>query len=117
MTGIKDAPRIKLEDLLEEVMIHHIDNGFKRVAAELRARPEVDAILSEKIMASHEATQVTLGISAMTSLPPPKASTALHIGVAMGIGLVLELLNERENVDTPPVPEEPEPCKGSPTIQ
>jgi len=90
-------------------MVHHIDNGFDRVTAELSDDPEVNSILSEKVMSSRKATEATLTISAMTGLPPPKASTALHMGVAMGIGLVLEMLNEREITDV-------NPCSGSPSI-
>jgi hypothetical protein len=101
--------KIKLRDLLGEVMVHHVNNAFQRVMIELKDDPETDQKLSEVIMNSRQATEVTLSISAMTGLPPPQAATALNLGVALGIGLVLELLNEREINDMggPPIENTP----------
>jgi hypothetical protein len=102
-------PVITLGALLEEVKVSHMDNAIQRTSKELKDFPEVDQALTEKIMKSIQATQITLGMSAMMNVPPPQASTALHIGIAMGIGVVLEVLNGREEIYSEEVEEEVTP--------
>lgn len=94
-----ERPRINLKDFFEEVMIHHMDQAIKNSLDEFMSdedlRDKVDAV----IKGSREATNAVLASSARSRVPPPEMATAIQMGIIMGVGLALELLNEREITD------------------
>jgi hypothetical protein len=98
---MRNGPRIEITDLLEEIMDHHVDNGISRAANEFVTNENMNKLLVSKLERSRQATEAILGISASTRISPPIVATALHVGIAYGMGIVLEALNEREHRDTP----------------
>jgi hypothetical protein len=109
---MSDHPRITLKYLFEEVMLHHLDQAIPRSIAEYMEDPELQDTITKIIQDSKEASQATLAISVRSRIPPPAVATCLQMGLIMGIGIALELLNEKEgNFD------EDGPSPGDVTIQ
>ena len=95
---MEDVPKIRLVDFFEEVMQHHLDGSIKKSLDEFMNSEELQNKLEEVIKSSKEATTLVLSISARSGVSPPIISTNLHIGIIIGVGLALELLNEREGI-------------------
>lgn len=91
-----DKPKITLKYFFEEVMIHHMDQAIRNSLAEFMSDEELRDKVDEIIKGSREATNAVLASSARSRVNPPEIATAIQMGIIMGVGLALELLNERE---------------------
>ena len=95
---MEELPRITLKYFFEEVMIHHVDQAIKRSLQEFMSDPELQEKVYEVIRGSKEATQAVLASSVRSGVKPPEIATAIQMGIVIGVGLALELLNEKEIV-------------------
>ena len=93
-----NLPKITLKYFFEEVMIHHMDQAIRSSLDEFMSDPELRDKVDEVIKGSREATQAVLASSSRSRVNPPEMATAIQMGIIIGVGLALELLNEKEMV-------------------
>ncbi len=94
---MEDRPRFNIADFFTEVMQHHLSQALARSGQELNDNPELTQQLADLLQKDPELTKTVLMISVQNRIPPPEVFTCIHTGFMMGIALVLELLNERED--------------------
>jgi hypothetical protein len=105
--------KIGIADLLDEINPEDLKRAIEWSGMEIVSNPKIAETLSGLLMGEKEVTKIVLGISVASQTPPPFVSNTLASGFIMGIALVLELLNKKEeDQDTGDVISE-----GSPTIQ
>lgn len=104
-----DNLKITLRDIFDEVEDHHMDQAVRQSMQEFLEDSELQEKVYQIMMASHEVTNAVLSSSVSAGVPPPKMQTAIQMGIIIGIGLAIELLNERD-IDFPMDP-------GTTTIQ
>lgn len=92
-----DRPIIRIEDVLEEVMDHHVTDAIRKSGIEIVENPEIGQKLCDLLKSCREINPIVFGISAQSGTPPPHVINTITSGVVMGMAIIIELLNERED--------------------
>jgi len=115
-----DIPKLKMKHFFEEVKVHHLDAAIPKSLTEYMADQDLQDTVVGIIQKSRQASQAILAGSAKSGVNPPEIATAMQMGIIIGVGLALELLNEREDPGSvsEEEPEDPESSgPGKMTIQ
>lgn len=93
-----DRPIIKIADVLEEIMEHHVSDAISKSGFEIVENPEICLKICDLLKNCREINPIVFGISAQSGTPPPLVMNTITSGVVMGMAIIIELLNERENI-------------------
>jgi hypothetical protein len=99
---MKKTPKIELKDFFPDVKVRHLDAAVIKSIAEYVRDPELQESVTTTIQNSRETSEAILSLSARSVIEPPvieppAIATILQMGIIIGVGLSLELLNERED--------------------
>jgi hypothetical protein len=96
---MKKRPQLALRDFFPEVKVKHLDHSIPKTMSEYMGDPELQDAVTQIIQNSRQASQAVLSGSVKSGANPPVIATAMQMGIIIGVGLALELLNEKENSD------------------
>jgi hypothetical protein len=91
-----DDPKLNLEYFFEEATARHLENAIKWSGQELVTTRSLSEKITTLLKGNKELTHIVLGISAVSGVPPPVVFNNITTGFSMGVALVLECLNDRE---------------------
>ena len=94
-SGISEL-KIGIADLLDEIQPEDLSRAIEWSGVEIVRKPKVAKTLSDLMLGNKEVTKIVLGISMQSQTAPPYVHNTLASGLIMGVALVLELLNKRE---------------------
>jgi hypothetical protein len=99
-------PNITLKDFFLEVAARHLDASIPKSMDEYNKDADLQDEVIRIIQDSRQASQAILVSCAKTGINPPVIATCMQMGIIIGVGLALELLNEKENGPDPEAPPE-----------
>jgi hypothetical protein len=91
-----DDPKLNLEYFFDEATERHLENAIKWSGKELVSTPALAEKITTLLKGNKELTNIVLGISVTSRVSPPIVFNDITTGFVMGVALVLECLNDRE---------------------
>jgi hypothetical protein len=91
-----DVPKMTLADLMEEATAEFLARAIDWSGREIICNPKLAEQIHSLLLENKDLTKIVLGISVQSGMPPPMIHNTVTTGFIMGVSMVIEMLNARE---------------------